>query len=318
MPTQNSTLSQFYNKQERYLFLGNGINQLHDGSLRWKGLLKLIVDELKIKVNIDDDRKSNTLLFEEMAYAINHHKGDIETNIHSLKKLLALKASELEPHEAVANLVNSDKYQHFLTTNYDYCIEKCLQDTYDGTRGKHQKTPKYSLFRYNQINETKVWHIHGEVNTGYTGNKQFYPEASILIGFEQYSDYLQKVHQMVKSSNGKGLINLITDANNNSKKENWVHLFYTRDIDIIGFGLEYVENHLWFLLNFRARLLRKNIKIPNTIRWIIPEFCWNEKKDKIEILEAIHVKVIPVKTTKNDYIGFYKNFLENHAEYENY
>lgn len=316
MPTQNSTLAQFYDKQERYLFLGNGINQLHDGALRWKGLLKLIVDELNIKVNFDDDRKSNTLLFEEMAYAINHHKGDIETNIRSLKKLLAQKADELEPHEAVAGFVNNGKYRHFLTTNYDYCIEKCLNSSYDGTGGKHQKTPKYSHFRYNQINETKVWHIHGEVNNGYTGNKQFYPEASILIGFEHYSDYLQKVHQMVKSSKGKGLINLITDANSDSKKENWVHLFYTRDIDIMGFGLEYVENHLWFLLNFRARLIRKNIKIPNTIRWIIPEFSREEKQDKIEILEALHVKVVMVKANKNDYVEFYNEFSENHTKYE--
>lgn len=309
----NPTLAQFYDKQERYLFLGNGINQLHNGALRWKGLLKLIVEQLQIKVNIDDGRKSNTLLFEEMAYAINHHKGDIETNIRSLKKLLALKASELEPHEAVSALVNSGKYKHFLTTNYDYCIEKCLDPTYGGTKGKHQKTPKYSLFRYNQINETKVWHIHGEVDSGYAGNKQFYPEASILIGFEHYSDYLQKVHQLVKSSKGKGLVNLIKAAGNNPKMENWVHLFYTRDIDIMGFGLEYVENHLWFLLNFRGRLLRKNTTIPNKIRWIIPEFSWEENKDKIEILQALNVEVVPVKSEQGDYVGFYKEFLENHS-----
>ncbi|KAA5532170.1 hypothetical protein F0919_15325 [Taibaiella lutea] len=127
-----------------------------------------------------------------------------------------------------------------------------------------------------------------------------------MIGFEHYADYLEKVHHMVKSNSGKGLGNLIDAAD-----ENWVHLFFTRDIDILGFGMDYTENHLWFLLNFRARLLRKKAKIKNTIRWIIPEFSKADKSDKIQLLKALEVETVLVPAAKNDYNGFYSAFIGN-------
>jgi hypothetical protein len=105
-------------------------------------------------------------------------------------------------------------------------------------------------------------------------------------------------------------------------EENWVHLFFTRDIDIIGFGLNFNETHLWFLLNFRARLIRHHAGIRNTIRWIIADFSSADQKDKIEVLEALHVKVIQVpvppaiaanKDKKYEYL--YNEFTSNHKLY---
>lgn len=304
------SLAKFYNKNERYLFLGNSINQLHNGAMTWKGLLEKVKNEAKIVIDLDD-RKSNTLLFEEMAFAIENGKGPIEDNIHQLKVMLAKNAIDLEPHQQIIDLVNCGHYQHYMTTNYDYCIEKCMVSGYNGINGKANKRPKYSMNRYNLVGKSKVWHLHGECNNGYNGSIASYPEASILIGFEHYSDYLEKVHRMVKDDTGKGLGELMDKA-----KENWVHLFFSRDIDIMGFGMDYAENHLWFLLNFRARLLRKRASIRNSIRWIIPEFGKEKNRDKIQILTALDVKVIYVKAAPGDYEGFYKEFTHNHSKYK--
>jgi hypothetical protein len=159
-----ASLENYYSKDERYLFLGNGINQLHQNSISWKGLLNNI--KSKAGINIDlDERKSNTLLFEEMAFAMNN-SGRIEDNIRRLKVMLGEEAVKLNPHDRCKELVNNGIYQHFITTNYDYCIEKSIDDQYDGLTGKHLKRPKYSLYRYNLIGNSKVWHIHGECSNG--------------------------------------------------------------------------------------------------------------------------------------------------------
>ncbi|KAA5532171.1 hypothetical protein F0919_15330 [Taibaiella lutea] len=159
-----ASLESYYRKEERYLFLRNGINQLHQDSISWKELLNNI--KSKVNINIDlDERKSNTLLFEEMAFAMNG-SGRIEDNIRQLKVLLGEEAMKLKPHDRCMELVNSGIYQHFITTNYDYCIERSIDDVYEGQTGKYLKRPKYSLYRYNLIGNNKVWHIHGECNNG--------------------------------------------------------------------------------------------------------------------------------------------------------
>lgn len=70
-----------------------------------------------------------------MAFAMNSG-GSIEDNIHKLKVMLGKEAIKLEPHNRCKKLVNSSIYQHFITTNYDYCIEKSIDNQYDGLEGK--------------------------------------------------------------------------------------------------------------------------------------------------------------------------------------
>lgn len=298
------SLSNFYSSKERYLFLGNGINQLNHAAISWTKLLDNIKRQAGVDVELDP-KKSNTLLFEEIAFKMNNGGGTVEDSIQRLKEILAENAIGLMPHPVIQNLVKSNIYAHYLTTNYDYCIERCIDPSYDGSTFKSKLFPKYSLFRFNEIGGVKVWHIHGECNNGYKGSIE-YKEKSILIGFEHYSDYLEKVHSLVKDNKGRGLADLIRD-----NKENWVHLFYTRDIDIMGFGMDYNETHLWFLLNFRARLKRKT-SLRNRIRWILPEFALDRQKDKIQVLKALDVEVIPVTAANGDYEGFYREFTNSH------
>jgi hypothetical protein len=183
-----------------------------------------------------------------------------------------------------------------------------LSNDFDPLKGKNEKRPKYSLYRFNQIEDHQVWHIHGECQNGFNGKIRDYPEASIMIGFEHYSDYLEKIHHFIKSNNGKGLHDLIQKEMERHQL-NWVHLFFIRDIDIIGFGLDYTEAHLWFILNFRARVKRAGVDVPNTIRWIIPMFSRIKEEDRVDLLKALEVEVIYVTTQSKDYEEFYRNFV---------
>ena len=75
-------------------------------------------------------------------------------------------------------------------------------------------------------------------------------------------------------------------------------------------------------LNFRARLVRHHAGIRNTVRWIIADFSATDQKDKIEVLEALNVKVVLVKIPAaiaddkdKRYEYLYEEFTSNHKLY---
>lgn len=293
-------IKEFYNPKEKYLFLGNGINLLSKGD-SWGNLLQKIIEQLRIE--IDFDGKTYPLLFEEIAFKL-RSQSFVEHNISYLKRTIGEICVKYQPNEFHRKIIEKKYYQHYLTTNYDYTIEKTLLPVYDSSEGKNKKNPKYSIYRFNIVDKTKVWHIHGEIDNGMRGsvvNK----EESILIGNEHYGDYHKKVHELLKGENGFGLYKLMLSA-----KENWVHLFFSRDIDIVGFGMDFNEFHLWFLLNFRARMLRKGTSIANKITWYIPSFTEKFHKPKIDLLTALKVNVEIIKANDGDYEMFYQNFLK--------
>lgn len=298
---RRKSIKKFYNPNEKYLFLGNGINLLKKGD-SWGDLLTKITEKAGIDIDFED--KTYPLLFEEIAFKIKMN-GYVEDNIWFLKNLIGEVCSQYQPNEIHHKLINLNYYHHFITTNYDYNIENSITFPYDSIEGKNKKNSKYSLDRFNQINGIKVWHIHGEIDNGLRG-EVIKKEASILIGNEHYGDYQRKIHELIKGTRGEKLYKLMKNAD-----ENWVHLFFCRDIDIIGFGLNFSEYHLWFLLNVRARMIRRDFAINNIITWYIPSFQLEMDKPKIDLLSTLKVEVVPIKAKKQNYKMFYENFIKS-------
>ncbi|MXV52112.1 hypothetical protein GS399_14130 [Pedobacter sp. HMF7647] len=287
-------LTGLYNENEKYLFLGNGINQLSKG-FSWSDLLNNIRKSARITSEIGS--KTYPLFFEELSFTLDTKK-PVEANIRELKKLIADNAIKLTPNPAHFALLENNYYKHYLTTNYDYCIELAADPDCMPLTHNDRRTSKFSLYRYNEVNGHHIWHIHGECDNGRKSN----PADSILIGFEHYADYLDKIHRLIKSDTGKGLAEQILEA-----RYNWVHKFFTHDIDIVGFGMDFNELHLWFILNLRGRLIRKGAEIRNTIQWIIPEINAEKQMDKIELLKALGVKIMILKSAS--YPSFYEKFI---------
>jgi len=292
-------IEDFYEPNEKYLFLGNGINLLTK-YLNWEALLRRISEIVEIE--IDFKEKTYPLIFEEIAFKL-RPQNDIEHNIKHLKAMIAGHSTLFRPNTFHKQITNLAYYSHYITTNYDYCIEKSINENSDIAESKKKITPKYSLHRFNEIGGKRIWHIHGEIDNGLRGKKKSRYE-SILIGNEHYGDYLKKIHELIKSGVGKGLYILIRDA-----EENWVHLFFTRDIDIIGFGMDFTETHLWWLLNFRARMIRKGASINNKISFYYPSFSKNKLKPKLDLLKVLYVNTISINAQEKKYESFYKKFI---------
>lgn len=339
----------FQNKSA--LLIGNGVSLLDENqSISWEALLNDLKTTFNIDVEFDNVFKPFPLAFDEMLHQ-KRGANYFNDKVKRLKKYI---------RESIENQLNGKKgynkyhyelatlgYNDILTTNYDYALEKSLKSSFIERKKKlaqNRQERKYSLKRsyYFPNRDLTIWHIHGELFDSRTisNSSKYYHEESIMIGYEHYSSYLQRIQDNIRGQSGNQKIenqSLRVRLRNKKKSPFWTDIFFTHNIDIIGLGLDFSENHLWWLINFRANEIRKvnsneNIQFNNKIRFYFPQINDTNKMDvgKIndldeiikrknnvqkskaiaEVLNAFEVEPRPIRC--NSYTDFYNKLTNNH------
>lgn len=336
-------------KNKKALLIGNGINQLDQTqSISWGSLLAELKSKFSIQVDLDNEFKPFPLGFEEML-----HKKEGQNNFNSKLKTLkiSIKNSIEEQLEDKVGYNEFHKkfmelnYDDILTTNYDYSLEKSIDSTFlenKSSLAKNRQERKYSLKRsYNVNNElTNIWHIHGELfdSRNLSEDSQYYNEESIMIGYEHYASYLEKIQENFKGKAGSLKVEsqgLMTRIKNDKLGLFWTDVFFTHNLDIIGQGLDFSENHLWWLINQRAILMRNyntktGVLVDNQITFYYPKMksnnnisidkpldeiikkknSFNRAKAVGELLDAFKVKTIGVEC--DSYLSFYEKLVSEY------
>lgn len=336
-------VSSYINKKA--LLIGNGINQLDKNqSVSWGELLNELKSNFDIQVNLENEFKPFPLGFDEML----HQKGGSNSFDDKLKSLkinirnnidnqLNGKLGYNDYHRRIMEM----GYDDILTTNYDYGLEKSFApDFFEFKRelAQNKQERKFSLKRYYRLN-SNIWHIHGELfdSRNLSENSKYYNEESIMIGYEHYTSYLEKIQENFKGKSGIRAIEnqgLMIRIKNGKLGRFWTDIFFTHNLDIIGQGLDFSENHLWWIINQRAMLIRKDnekhdVLIDNKIRYFYPIIENNivindnnieeiikmknaNKKSKAvaELLKAFQVEIVPIEC--GSYEGFYDEFISNY------
>jgi len=278
------------------LLIGNGINNINNKE-NWADLLKSMTKICKVenKVGINNN-KPFPLLYEEIYLK----STDILELI--LKKHIAKKVQNIKENK-IHELIREKRFKDIITTNYEYTLQgKSLTLENNIKNIGRIKETKYSIFRHNKINDTRVWHIHGECKV---------PD-SITLGYEHYGGQLQQMRNYVvsgthykKKQNQNSLSSRL--KSNKIFSESWLELFFKRNIHIVGLALDFVESDIWWLLTYRARLKKiKENKISNKIFYYIPQKHCPTSKNKIELLKAVDVNII--KNEKED-IPYYTEVI---------
>ena len=300
---------------EPALLIGNGINRVTHNSLSWEEILKNLIK----KAGTNDVRagyKPLTFLFEEILHSMDG--GATRKNEKMLKEFVRIAIEEkLEPNH-LHKKITSLPVKIYLTTNYDYCFEKAIDINF--TKPKSDKaaprSSKYSLTRHNKVMEKFIWHIHGELDNGYNSmGDTLYEEKSIMLGFDQYvrnliemTEYLNSGHY--RKADGIELektFEILLQKENNLNK-NWISFFFTHNIHIFGLELGLFETHLWWLLNYRAKLAcRKDISYKNNITCYVPSYELLLKRDQLELLKSLKVEIKEVDCKFNNG-NFYEDF----------
>jgi hypothetical protein len=286
---------------KKVLLLGNGINRI-DNNYSWNNLMTDLLSFAKMEDSISVGEKPFPMLYEEIylrwSAEFQHPERIIKKEIADLMR--NIRSNDL--HRQAMRL----KIDEILTTNYDYNLESV---TFGGIKAAEMVPPvkgsKYALMRKRKAGSKIVWHIHGESHA----------PGSILLGYEQYAGYLQTIRNYMIV--GLEYTDLKLMALNRRLREGdtsiqtWVDHFFLSDVFILGLNMDFVEIHLWWLLDFRARLLKDpRHLIHNKITYIYPstETAWI--KPRIDLLCACGIHCIAVPVEKDNWKGMYKLALE--------
>ncbi len=256
--------------------------------------------EMKDAISLDN--KPFPMLYEEIylrwSAQFQHPERFIKKEIANLMR--HIRSNDL--HRMAMKL----KLDEILTTNYDYNLESV---TSGGIRSAELVPPvkgsKFALIRKRKAGTKLVWHIHGESHA----------PGTILLGYEQYAGYLQTIRNYVVS--GLAYKDLYLPPLTKRLREDdktihtWVDHFFLSDVYILGLNMDFVEIHLWWLLDFRARLIKdpRHI-IHNKINYIYPssETAWI--KPRIDLLCACGVHCIALPVENGNWKGMYKLALQ--------
>jgi hypothetical protein len=144
-----------------------------------------------------------------------------------------------------------------------------------------------------------------------------------MLGHNQYAKYMQKIRNYLSSGvptestkrQKKPYYSKFSKINKDQTKyvESWVDIFIEHEIHMIGFGLDYTENHLWNLIMEKQRLRREKPEHGS----LIFHRCSDEKQSiedeaRISLLKSFDVKVID--HTEDSFKSSYELCIRSLAE----
>lgn len=288
------------NIMKKTILFGNGIN-LFDGEdyVSWEDLLK---QNVRKEQSLIED-VPNPLQFEDLLLSNKVDTTDLPKGFdgekYSEEYLLKLKlATQLKrKSNAIYEALIKKDIDYYLTTNYEPILPRCLQDAgYELIKGNSDFTEQvYSIrrhYEYQKPDTKKVKRfcpIHGEAK---------YPKT-IMLGYDHYCGTIGKIDDYIKgkyidkgAENNDKLPRMIDrlSSHNCSTEEihSWIDCFFMTELHIIGFGLDFAEQDIWWLLNKRCRNLWKNKDIVNN------RICFHGEinESKADLLRIFGVEVI--------------------------
>lgn len=229
------------------LLLGNGLNRAY-GADDWRSLLKRIHHNPKVSFE-----ELQSLPFPLQAVLATDDQLEAVLNEETLKSQGIL---DIEPMRQQMETLLQIPFDQILTTNYTYEIER-VANKYVKQGGEYCKRitkttetnkkaeGKYLLHTYNEIcfngHVHKVWHIHGE-------NRK---PQSLILGHYAYGILLSKYQKELSSRGNKQFVR--EQEGKPPILKSWLDAFIMGDVYVLGFGFDFSEMDLWWLLNRKKR-----------------------------------------------------------------
>lgn len=283
------------------LFVGNSPNQVHGAGQSWSDLLALLRTSASMTLDASaHELKPFPLHFEEIRnryLSANPAQADIDVVSKVVELFGGMKPNKI--HTQLMSLAFSE----VVTTNYDDCLERATgKASISANFGIKERT--YSLFRRVAVGGKHVWHVHGDVST----------PQSIVLGHDRY---VESCAQMRRYMDLEGLkfahmepvkaAFKQSDSIDFSKVHSWIDLFLTRDVHIVGFGLDFTEVDIWYLLSYRARHHKTGFKWTSRLadsKVVAHMFVDPTKQrdmQKIEVLRSFGVDVLEYSIAGSSY-----------------
>ncbi len=292
---------------ENTIFFGNGLNCLSPTNISWPVLLDTIKGARKFK----NDKLPYTMVYERIILERPDDSGNVLFDEFEVKQEIARLLENTEPNDIYRDLFYLDA-QNYITTNYDYGFVDSMLELPEVNLPIHEYSTEdvYSIRRLKRISNTKekikhFWQVHGEIRK----------PATIMLGLDHYCGSIGKINDYIKGKyeyqvNGETIKELSIGEKfeqNAFTNSSWVELFFTSNIHIIGFSLDFSEIDLWWIINKRARM-KKSEALRSKIKNRIIYHCHSIDLEKKELLKSMNIDVhqSDLPETDTPYFDYFK------------
>jgi len=334
---------------EKALLIGNGINRAINNDVKsWENLLEDIAKSFDVSVDLENEFKPFPLTFEEILFKSPKSQEDFDLTLRRIKEKIAEVFANTPSNELHKKVVNSG-IKNILTTNYDYAFEKAIIPNFQNEEDYAVKSTDETLnsikrrimFKekivknYEIAKKLNIWHIHGEIQQRLSPSKLKTTSRanSILIGYEHYGGYLAKIQNYVKGNKKKQNRSIFENIEDNFYvSTSWIDFFFMKELHIFGISYDFSEQHLWWLLNYRAKQIKRNkIRKVNSIYYyysVFPEKDHGDtpkyvkqlskkkkNKAKIDLFKSLGVETVPIKIKNDNHKDYFNQVLKRIENY---
>lgn len=275
------------------LLLGNGINRAFAGD-SWENIIRTMAE--KHKVRYDEERFKGMPFNMQIVAATND-------NVNASMKELCEKMREMpvsDEQKALTRKMLDLPFRQILTANYTYEIERTVLERkkYTLLLTDEEVNPKTDMMLHRPIrlfcnDEDKfVWHIHGHIGA----------PNSVIMGHYYYGKLLAKIEKYI-SYNFLKIYSGCNSHGGNYPAKSWVDYFMMGNVHILGLGMDFTENDLWWLVCCKKR------HFPNS-RIYFYEPAENISPEKRMMMECYGIIIPELHVVDNDYGGFYERAIE--------
>ncbi len=284
----------------KVLLLGNGINRAYESD-SWEEMLKTISCHDK-KVEIDRDIPMTL-------QPIILSKNNVNEMLKSIVKEKKLYGTvrNLEMMNLLQSILEIG-FDDIITTNYSYELESAafgVSQISDYQLEKIRRTysnraeSKYLIYTYNEIiykgHKNRIWHIHGAAKNYSSIVIGHYYYGNLLTNYKNYYDHVGI--SFLKAE----------EAGKEYKSKSWLDSFVLGDIYSVGFGFDFSEIDLWWLLDRKKREKASH----GILHHYAPYWEGEKNKSKYELMKcydiSIHNKNPKVKD--GNYVDYYKSLI---------
>lgn len=279
-------------QRPKVLFIGNGI--YYNGNYKWKEVIKRYVDNPSFSDM--SDKVPNTIKVLPADMKARKHKARMED---------AFKDYPYNSNSDFMSFLKLSSFDTIITSNYTYDIENDLDDKFLRIKDKRAKysrstakrrDKKYLVKTYNLIEgcfdekrTIKIWHMHGELRNS----------DSIILSHDAYGGLVGKITNYISSK--------YTNKQDKVEYDSWIDYLLYADVFFVGFGLDYSEFDLWWLIN-------KRMKTPNHGEMYFYHPITDDViEERLKLLQCfdINVNSLGYKKETIDYNKFYNEVYKD-------
>ena len=339
MKIEERSFNIYSGNRPRVILIGNGLN-LSFGGISWDCLLDNIKDKTVFNRNSKDydmpmPLKASMLTGNNLASKMRDIVKEDPANEEKIcwKDFASIKEALAE---RLVTLIDG-RYDYVLTTNYSYEIELALLRETEASRSKIAKLmnhhevdnaqKQFLINTFNLAGSTPVWHIHGEARK---------PD-SMIIGAAYYGKLIRRYVERIdggiaagggkKPGHGKDYDYVNNFKNGKPQKiGSWIDALVLGDVDIIGYGLDFSESDIWWLIDYKATRNKTNPGMCGMTTFYTPDesgnkccadtrVSWKECRNLIlRNTYGVSVKGTEhIIRTKEDYPPFYDKIISELA-----